>query len=984
MKRNTLLSILLGLFLATHTVCSQTLNDYRSRNSGNWNQTSTWERFDGSNWVNATAIPTSTAGVILIRQDHTVTITASVTIDQTIVEYGGKLVLSGGTLTLANGVGPDLLILGTYERISTTSISFNTSATAVCGATGTYIHNNEGGTIPMISWEDGSLLHIKKSTFSTSSTSAGNHLVQSFWDVYIEDGNDIRISGTAITSRTMVVRNNFNLAGGTFYLKRSGGVGVATSRLEVGNHFIQTGGNFNWNGDNEGSHIVQLFVGGDLRIEGGNWGGFVSVDKCECGVFFNGTGIQTYLSTISHDSGEVRDRFYYRTSSGPTGLHEIYQGSGFLQYTVRGSSCSTLPPGFTSWPTSGPLIKTLTVQNPNGLNLRTNKAIHHTLNLVDGLFTTSGQLTMNEDSTIDRSGGSIDVTPQGNRYNVVYSPHSEGYLTGPELPVAETVLFDVSVNNGHDIILAPEHQLLHINNDLTLLSGNLQVNAGYRVVLTNSYQNLGGMATFENNSSLVQINPVTNTGNLTYKRIAQQRRLDYVYWSSPTSDFQVAAHASNGPKFFWNTTQPNPNGSQGNWQTASGVLPRGKGVIVRGPSTFHNNANQDLENTFLGVPHNGTIPVQVQKGTITSGFFVPSTPWDIWVTELDDNWNLIGNPYPSSISAKQFLLDNAAVITDGVYIWTHGILPNQAHTNPFYQNFTYNYSVNDYHIYNLSGNLSGPADDYYIGAGQGFMVSIQDNLPGATAEVTFSNTMRNKEFGNHTGLQFFRTPQAESVSEQGRFWLDLIQNTQSSSRILVGYVEGATSQRDALFDAITKNDQQFKLYSHDAAYLYKIQGRGLPFDPADIIPLGLEIMQSGTYRLGLAFTDGLFSTDQPIYLKDKLLNTLHNLQSSYYEFTITSGVHDNRFEIVFQDEILGVSDPLAAPVQVFRNSHKNIEISSVENPIEEVAVFDLLGRTLYRSNYPHQPGHIEIPGILTQNIIVQVYYSGTYSVFKIR
>jgi hypothetical protein len=986
MKRSILLPILIGLFLATQGVCSQTLNDYRSRNNGNWNQTSTWERFDGSNWVNATALPTaSTAGVILIRQGHTITITTNVTIDQTIIEYGGKLVLSGGTLTLDNGIGSDLLILGVYERISTTSISFNTSATAVCGATGTYIHNNEGGTIPIINWEDGSKLQIKKSTFSTSSSTSGNHLVQSFWDVYVEDGNDIRISGTATTSRTMVVRNNFNLVGGTFYLKRSGGVGTATSRLEVRNHFIQTGGNFNWNGDNEGSHIVQLFVGGDLRIEGGNWGGMVSVDKCECGVFFNGNGVeQRFISTLSHDSGEVRDRFYYRTSSGPTGLHEVYQGSGSLQYTVRGSSCSTLPTGFTAWPTSGSLIKTLTLQNPDGLNLRTNKAVQHTLNLVDGLFTTSGQLTMNEDSTIDRSGGSIDVTPQGNRYNVAYSPHSEGYLTGPELPVAETVLFNLSVNNAHNITLAPEHQLLHVNNDLTLLSGNLQVNAGYRVVLTNSYQNLGGMATFENNSSLVQINPVTNTGDLTYKRIAQQRRLDYVYWSSPTTDFQVSAHVSNGPKFFWNTTQPNPNGSQGNWQTASGILPIGKGVIVRGPSSFNNHTLENLENSFIGIPNNGIITVPIQRGSIQNGFFVPSTPSNIWVTELDDNWNLVGNPYPSSISAKQFLLDNASVLTDGVSIWTHDTLPNQNITSPFYQNFVYNYSSNDYNIYNLSGNLFDTSMDYFIGTAQGFMVAMKDGI-ASNDFVTFSNLLRDKDYANQTGSQFFRSVSLTNNQQSGRFWLDLIKNENVSSRILVGYLEDATSQRDALFDAITKSNNQFKLYSMDnGVHYYRIQGRALPFNSNDNVPLGMEIMESGTYRIGLAFTDGFFNEGQSIYLIDYYLNQIHDLQSNYYEFYSSTGVINDRFEIIYDPNFLGVAGNTNNDIIALRSSDSSIEIIAHNDLLEEIIIFDMLGRKLHHSYHSDKPTKIVITDVQVQNLILKIRSENSYKVIKIR
>ncbi|MBK6398443.1 MAG: hypothetical protein IPF75_09290 [Bacteroidetes bacterium] len=46
----------------------QSPNDYRSKASGSWNATSTWQRFNGSSWVNATATPTSSDTTITIFQ----------------------------------------------------------------------------------------------------------------------------------------------------------------------------------------------------------------------------------------------------------------------------------------------------------------------------------------------------------------------------------------------------------------------------------------------------------------------------------------------------------------------------------------------------------------------------------------------------------------------------------------------------------------------------------------------------------------------------------------------------------------------------------------------------------------------------------------------------------------------------------------------------------------------------------------------------
>src|SRR5262245_21526216 len=65
--------------------------DYRTKATGNWNSTSTWEKYDGSSWVSAAATPASGDGVIEILSGHTVTITADVTADQIIVNSGGTL-----------------------------------------------------------------------------------------------------------------------------------------------------------------------------------------------------------------------------------------------------------------------------------------------------------------------------------------------------------------------------------------------------------------------------------------------------------------------------------------------------------------------------------------------------------------------------------------------------------------------------------------------------------------------------------------------------------------------------------------------------------------------------------------------------------------------------------------------------------------------------------------------------------------------------
>jgi|GEM_PF-4797635 len=107
--------ILSCLFLIACQHClAQNAGDYRSKQTGNWNDLSSWQRFDGSAFVNATEIPSSSSGVITIKAGHTITVTTAINVDQTVVEQGGTLINSW-SITVNNGSGDDLVVNGTLN-----------------------------------------------------------------------------------------------------------------------------------------------------------------------------------------------------------------------------------------------------------------------------------------------------------------------------------------------------------------------------------------------------------------------------------------------------------------------------------------------------------------------------------------------------------------------------------------------------------------------------------------------------------------------------------------------------------------------------------------------------------------------------------------------------------------------------------------------------------------------------------------------------
>jgi len=494
-------------------------------------------------------------------------------------------------------------------------------------------------------------------------------------------------------------------------------------------------------------------------------------------------------------------------------------------------------------------------------------------------------------------------------------------------------------------------------NNLTINSGaSLTVNAGVALEVQD-FVKTDGTLTLNNNSSLVQVNNVTNSGSgsMVYKRDVGTvpnplHGYDYVYWSSPVASQSIDnlySTPSMGYKYYWDTLVNNNNGTggntcQGNWAVASGNMSIGKGYIVRASNSY--GWTGTLTGVFTGIPNNGTLPVPIARGLYQGDGY--SGVNGVAIDKTEDNLNLIGNPYPSAIKAIDFLTANTT-IEGNVCLWTHTSSPESS-VNPFYSTLTYttNYATTDYITYNGSGPSSQNGFNGLIAAGQGFFVSMVDGPADATKAVTFTNSMRSKGYDNS---QFFKTGPmlATSENDKHRIWIDLIDATNYFSRALVAYCEGATHQKDRIFDAYTRVADATILYSLIGSESQIIQGRGLPFDENDQVPLGYHAQTAGTFTIAIAAVDGLFGQGQSIYLEDKLLHITFNLRQAPYVFSTEQGTFNDRFVLRYTDTSLSNSDfsALSASFVVFK-SHDVITIQSDATQIGEVVVYDVQGRII--------------------------------------
>ncbi|WP_460219859.1 Ig-like domain-containing protein [Psychroserpens sp. MEBiC05023] len=521
-----------------------------------------------------------------------------------------------------------------------------------------------------------------------------------------------------------------------------------------------------------------------------------------------------------------------------------------------------------------------------------------------------------------------------------------------------------------DVGALPDPQLLgppipptpaYARNLSVLSNGNLELQPSTSLTVTD-WINVDPAGTFNVRSSanLVQVTNVAtnnNTGNINMQReVTGVGNYDYVYWSSAVENFGVSSVSpgSNAALILeWlPTVGGNGTGNYGEWQaTAENMIP-GKGYAIReltGTATA-NTAE------FIGRPSNGIINRAITRGTYNGADY--AGPGSTLATAIDDNWNLVGNPFPSAIYADTFITTNAANITDDtdptiagtVYLWRHQSIPSNAVTDPFYGDYVYNYNPNDYVAYNLTG--STPAGfNGYIGAGQGFFV-LMDHGATNPSNLIFDNTMRSGVYAND---QFYRTDgssndenEETTIVEKNRIWLDLIDSNNSAYSILVGYITGATYEKDRLYDGNQLAGTSTLFYSLIEDEKMAIQGRSLPFDEADLVPLGFETPQSGTYTIGINNLDGIFASSEiNIYLEDTFTNTIHDLRLSPYSFSSEAGSFNNRFILRYTADTLSTNESESSNgLSIMAPGGKHIKITSTISPIHDVTLYDLLGRVV--------------------------------------
>jgi hypothetical protein len=425
--------------ISNSPVESDVTDHFRTKQSGNWNEASTWESSpNGSTWVDATVTPYDISNTISIRNGHTVNVTADVTVDQVTIDEGGVLIVEGSPVVFTIADGPDdvdMVVSGTIKVTGTANASPGPYSVNLQGvmhfeSTALYDHNQNGGSLPVSVWKPGSTI-----TFTALTNTAPGNRSQNYSNIIFNSPLqtatfnlglvDAVISGDIIINST-----------GTGRWQLCAPAAGASAYIDILGSIIQTAGNFTSHGSSNGTTTIVIHTRGNVTATGGNF----SVSRGSQG----GTGTTTWYihgnlsmrDTETQNSNSAGAKFVF---TGP-GVHELnlndvtftgglpIQVDSTVMYTgsvLKGSGIFNLSP-----------TSSLICSNPGGL---------------DSTFQNTGTLTLSQEA------------------NYAYNSNAP-QITGIKLP---SIVNKLEVYNLSGLTLSGD---VEITERVTLFDGDINLN----------------------------------------------------------------------------------------------------------------------------------------------------------------------------------------------------------------------------------------------------------------------------------------------------------------------------------------------------------------------------------------------------------------------------------------------------------------------------------------------------------------------------
>ncbi len=476
-----------------------------------------------------------------------------------------------------------------------------------------------------------------------------------------------------------------------------------------------------------------------------------------------------------------------------------------------------------------------------------------------------------------------------------------------------------------------------LSNENVTVNGNLTIEPGGSVAITGSGDlSVSGTADISqvSSGSSMQYNiwsvPLTGNINILNTFTGVNPCDVYCFQGSNQTwkyDYNVPYSTTcNGNPVTFNSNHiiPSPEGS-----------PDGNFDIARGYFIPGNTTNPTI--TFSGS--------QLNNGPYTFPIYgsdaVTPPSW------AGNDWNLVGNPYPSAISVSTFLNTNSGLITNALYLL--------------------NASTGLWETYNNT-------DVFGIASCQGFFVDANTTQTGLLGNLQFDNSMRNTDNGN------FRNSYSLAIFQ-------LISSaTGLNDGIRIYFSPNASDSIDQLYDAKKMQNDNFNFATIiENKYFVFNSIKPLKDGKVKEIPLFVEVANTALHFIELDSTLNLPGNLHFYIYDNRNGKTTEITKRSPYRFVPDSiGVLSNRFLLILSaDNTTSVSDELQnnSSVQAYV---ANDVIHVTGQDIKRISVYDLQGKLLYRSSPPGDIHDISANNLSKGIYLVEILKSdGEKSVVKV-
>ena len=289
------------------------VGEMKSYQTGNWNDANTWAQYDGTYWVHpASNSPSLSDRPVTILDGHTITVTATDSVDHLTVAAGGSLVVNKDiTFHVKNGIETDLLVEGTLRNYGT--IAWDPLATISFSGNGTYEHKQDGGSIPKAIWRPNSTI-----VFDSLKTNVPLNSNQDFhnllWNCPDQTANLSLVWNGNTIGGNIAIQNT-----GTAIFQMCDPAPGDKAVVNIKGDIIQSGGQFTSNGSNNANTNITIDHYGNIDITGGNFSVSMGSQGGSGTTLWNLHGNVSLTNTLTQNSNPGGAKFVF-TKDGDSQL----------------------------------------------------------------------------------------------------------------------------------------------------------------------------------------------------------------------------------------------------------------------------------------------------------------------------------------------------------------------------------------------------------------------------------------------------------------------------------------------------------------------------------------------------------------------------------------------------------------------------------------------------------------------------------------